>query len=141
MMEVGLDGNSARSYIKPLAETSASVKVCIACFKAPANVTLSGSEAQLEHLEGILRSKSIFARILDVQVAYHSPDDVCVLGSRRCTRGAWYRRQPCDQDLLLLFPAWETYRDPTIAGPQTSAALIRRLARSLGMPEGDIEPS
>ncbi len=46
--------------------------VSIAAINSPSSVTLSGEEAQLETIEGILESEGKFNRKLQVEVAYHS---------------------------------------------------------------------
>lgn len=46
--------------------------VIVACINSPSSVTLSGDIAALEELRGILEGRGVFARLLKVEVAYHS---------------------------------------------------------------------
>ena len=68
MMAVGCSRDEAQ---KLMDETK--LQVTVACVNSPANVTLSGSAATLEALRAILGDRGIFARRLQVDVAYHSP--------------------------------------------------------------------
>ena len=45
----------------------------VACVNSPKNVTVSGEDVQVDYLGEILARRSIFARKLKVDVAYHSP--------------------------------------------------------------------
>lgn len=45
----------------------------VACINSPKNVTVSGGEIQVDYLQEVLEGRSIFARKLKVNVAYHSP--------------------------------------------------------------------
>lgn len=47
-------------------------RVSIACFNSPNSVTISGRKDDLEALEGELKAAGHFARLLQVDVAYHS---------------------------------------------------------------------
>ena len=44
----------------------------VACVNSPTSVTLSGDVAALEELRAVLDERSVFARRLKVDVAYHS---------------------------------------------------------------------
>jgi acyl transferase domain-containing protein len=66
MMAVGLSEEEARSFL-PSDGT-----VCIACINSPMSVTLSGDEEELSQIQVNLELAGIFARKLQVKVAYHS---------------------------------------------------------------------
>ncbi|KAH1615370.1 hypothetical protein KXX21_000900 [Aspergillus fumigatus] len=68
MMAVGLGAQD----VQPLLE-GVSADVVIACHNSPASVTLSGSASTLAELEGTIKAAGHFARMLRVEVAYHSP--------------------------------------------------------------------
>ncbi|KAL9112623.1 MAG: hypothetical protein Q9227_003194 [Pyrenula ochraceoflavens] len=70
MMSVGLSEEDVQPYLKDLGESQT---VVVACVNSPSNVTLSGDSSTLEKLEEDFKSKSVFARRLKVEVAYHSP--------------------------------------------------------------------
>ena len=68
MMAVGCSRDEVQ---KLMDETK--LQVTVACVNSPANVTLSGDAATLEALRAILDEHGVFARRLQVDVAYHSP--------------------------------------------------------------------
>lgn len=67
MMAVGCSREEAEDL---LAQTK--VHATVACINSPSNVTLSGDLSALEVLRSILEKRSVFARRLKVDVAYHS---------------------------------------------------------------------
>nr|B3FWT3.1 RecName: Full=Reducing polyketide synthase hmp8; Short=R-PKS hmp8; AltName: Full=Hypothemycin biosynthesis cluster protein hpm8 [Hypomyces subiculosus]ACD39767.1 reducing polyketide synthase [Hypomyces subiculosus] len=70
MMAVGCSREDAD---KLLSETKLKGGVAtVACVNSPSSVTISGDAAALEELRVILEEKSVFARRLKVDVAYHS---------------------------------------------------------------------
>lgn len=70
MMAVGCSPEEAKVFIGQL--TSTTGRVSVACVNSPASVTISGDLSALEELQVILEDRSIFARRLKVDVAYHS---------------------------------------------------------------------
>ncbi|GFF75198.1 lovastatin nonaketide synthase [Aspergillus udagawae] len=70
MMAVGLSAKDVQPYIESL--DTARGDVVIACYNSPASVTLSGSASTLAELEGAIKAAGHFARMLRVEVAYHS---------------------------------------------------------------------
>jgi acyl transferase domain-containing protein/NADPH:quinone reductase-like Zn-dependent oxidoreductase len=70
MMAVGLSSEEVQPYID--GANSDGVDVVIACYNSPASVTLSGSATKLAELEGSIKAAGHFARMLRVEVAYHS---------------------------------------------------------------------
>lgn len=70
MMAVGCSAEEAKQLISETKFTSGVVSV--ACVNSPSSVTVSGDVAALEELRVILEDKSVFARRLKVEVAYHS---------------------------------------------------------------------
>lgn len=69
MMAVGASSENAGEIISQLAPS----KVHIACVNSPASVTLSGDSDAIDMVYEALRERGIFARKLQVDVAYHSP--------------------------------------------------------------------
>lgn len=67
MMAVGLGPEDATKYIADSAHA-----VQIACFNSPASVTLSGKVEQLNEVKDRLQQDGHFARLLQVNLAYHS---------------------------------------------------------------------
>jgi acyl transferase domain-containing protein/NADPH:quinone reductase-like Zn-dependent oxidoreductase len=70
MMAVGLSAKDVQPYIEGV--STAGADVVIACYNSPASVTLSGSASTLAELEGTIKAAGHFARMLRVEVAYHS---------------------------------------------------------------------
>ena len=70
MMAVALPPEKTNEYIH-LAQRHG--PVCISCINSPKNVTVSGSAAAIEAMQSTLDAEGVFARRLDVKVAYHSP--------------------------------------------------------------------
>lgn len=67
MMAVGLGANEVEQYISDSASW-----VAIACYNSPHSVTLSGKTSELEKVKSRLQADSHFARLLQVNLAYHS---------------------------------------------------------------------
>jgi len=67
MMAVGLGSKDVQPYINDLAD-----EVQIACYNSPSSVTLSGKVADLDVIRKSLQDDSHFARMLQVNLAYHS---------------------------------------------------------------------
>ena len=67
MLAVGVGADKVQAYIK-----ASATEVQIACFNSPHSVTLSGTISELEKVKSRLQNDSIFARLLLVNLAYHS---------------------------------------------------------------------
>lgn len=75
MMAAGLSASETEPYLSKLDKklsTPGERRVGIACINSPKNVTLSGDVEQLQLLEQLLQGAGIFARRLNVDMAYHS---------------------------------------------------------------------
>ncbi|KAJ5021191.1 hypothetical protein J3E71DRAFT_186571 [Bipolaris maydis] len=68
MMAAGLSEEDATRFLAELK----SGKAVVACSNSPSSVTISGDVSAVSELQKILESKGIFARMLAVEVAYHS---------------------------------------------------------------------
>jgi len=68
MLAVALTETDAKAIIAPYAE-----KVSIAAINGPTAITLAGDESALDVISQQLTTKDIFNRLLQVEVAYHSP--------------------------------------------------------------------
>ncbi|KAJ6443718.1 Polyketide synthase [Purpureocillium lavendulum] len=68
MLAVGLGADGVMPFIEPYQGL-----VHIACFNSPSSVTLSGKVDKLEEVMAALVGESHFARMLQVNLAYHSP--------------------------------------------------------------------
>ena len=72
MMAVGLSADEAQAYIDEIMSQFSIPGVTIGCINSPKNVTVTGSEVQIDALRSRLIEKSIFAQKLRINVAYHS---------------------------------------------------------------------
>ncbi|KAL8787994.1 MAG: hypothetical protein Q9213_001886 [Squamulea squamosa] len=68
MLAVGLSELETSTYISQLRLG----RVCIASVNSPTSVTVSGDAAAIDELETILKKQEVFARKLQVGLAYHS---------------------------------------------------------------------
>ncbi|KAF6820842.1 beta-ketoacyl synthase domain-containing protein, partial [Colletotrichum plurivorum] len=68
MLAVGLGADAVLPYLEPHAGV-----VHVACFNSPSSVTLSGKAEKLKEVMAALVADSHFARLLQVDLAYHSP--------------------------------------------------------------------
>lgn len=68
MMAAGLGGEAVRPYLVNTGEA-----VQVACFNSPSSLTLSGTVQELEVVRDALKKDGHFARMLQVDMAYHSP--------------------------------------------------------------------
>ena len=68
MLAVGLGAEAVLPYLEPYQGL-----VHIACFNSPSSVTLSGKADKLDEVMATLVGESHFARMLQVNLAYHSP--------------------------------------------------------------------
>ncbi|KAI1361343.1 putative polyketide synthase [Xylaria arbuscula] len=74
MMAVGLGDGSVRRYIGKAASLNPSAKaVTIACYNSPDSVTLAGPVSSLEAVRSEIAADKHFVRMLQVDMAYHSP--------------------------------------------------------------------
>lgn len=79
MMAVGLSESSLQPYIDEVlqdlssGDESNARALVAACMNSPKNTTVSGDKKLIEKLRVILDRDGVFARLLKVQVAYHSP--------------------------------------------------------------------
>ena len=69
MMSANLQEGQVRAYIN---KTLPNADVHIACVNSPSNVTLAGSEADIDALKGHLDDDAIFAQRLKTGIAYHT---------------------------------------------------------------------
>ncbi|RDL42230.1 Acyl transferase hydrolase [Venustampulla echinocandica] len=67
MLAVGLGADKVHAYILDLAG-----EVQIACYNSPSSITLSGKTSELEKVKIRLQADGHFARLLQVNLAYHS---------------------------------------------------------------------
>ncbi|KAK9774990.1 hypothetical protein SCAR479_08264 [Seiridium cardinale] len=74
MMAVGLGSGELVKYITGTSEG----KVVVACINSPSSVTLSGDVAALDEVATRLKENDIFARKLNVPLAYHSHHMLCM---------------------------------------------------------------
>lgn len=72
MMAVGMAADKAQSYIDRVTSSLGEYCLTVACINSPASVTVSGEEAHIDYLKGLLDSDKVFCRKLRVGVAYHS---------------------------------------------------------------------
>lgn len=72
-MSVGLSETEVNRYLKLLTLQFGYCGVVVGCVNSPTNVTLSGDEIQIDALKLQLEKDQVFARKLQVDVAYHSP--------------------------------------------------------------------
>lgn len=71
MLSVNLPESQVHVY---LAKHGLENDIHIACINSPFNCTLSGSEAAIDSMKGLLDRDEMFSRKLRTGVAYHSPD-------------------------------------------------------------------
>ncbi|KAK3292170.1 uncharacterized protein B0H64DRAFT_466731 [Chaetomium fimeti] len=69
MLAVGLGAEVAQEFLDNGEYTG---KAWIACFNSPSSVTISGKKAALETLQEEIKAAGHFARLLQVDLAYHS---------------------------------------------------------------------
>lgn len=67
MLAVGLGGDKVQSYLEPHAGSA-----WVACYNSPGSVTISGKTEALGVLAQSLKTDGHFARLLQVDLAYHS---------------------------------------------------------------------
>lgn len=68
MISVGLSEEQIPRYLEKVAPG-----LNVSCINSPKNITLAGDEDQVNGLKLVLEKDGIFARKLNVRVAYHSP--------------------------------------------------------------------
>ena len=73
MMSVGLPEDQINPYLKKTGQDLGRNGMTISCINSPKNVTISGTEAQINALKFNLTEDNIFYRELPVDLAYHSP--------------------------------------------------------------------
>lgn len=73
MSAIPLSESQVLPYLDQVALKFGERDLHVACINSPKNVTVSGGEAHVNYLQEILEGRSIFARKLKVDVAYHSP--------------------------------------------------------------------
>ena len=69
MMAVGLGPEKAEEWISYVTEGD----LVVACINSPSSVTISGDTPAIDQLLSILTGEGVFARKLQVDIAYHSP--------------------------------------------------------------------
>lgn len=67
MLAVGLGSEDTQQYL------GLSSSITVACHNSPKSITLSGPVQNLENLQKIVKANGHFARLLMVDLAYHSP--------------------------------------------------------------------
>lgn len=73
MSAIALSESQVLPYLDEVALHFGERDLHVACINSPKNVTVSGGEIQVDYLQEVLEGRSIFARKLKVNVAYHSP--------------------------------------------------------------------
>ena len=72
MLSVGLSEEAVQPYLEQLSSDFGSHGITVGYINSPKNMTVTGSEPQVDKLKSLLETDSIFARKLLVTVAYHS---------------------------------------------------------------------
>jgi acyl transferase domain-containing protein len=72
MLAVGLSRKDIESYLTKISTELGAEKLVVACINSPKNVTISGDAAHLDQLQALLEEDQVFARRLQVTIAYHS---------------------------------------------------------------------
>ena len=72
MASVALSKSKAEAYLQEYRVEAPNASITVACVNSPGNVTLSGSPSCIEAIVSRLEQEKIFARRLNVNVAYHS---------------------------------------------------------------------
>ncbi|MCJ1386254.1 hypothetical protein MMC17_009380 [Xylographa soralifera] len=72
MISVGLSEDAVEPYLEQLSANFGSHGVTVGCINSPKNVTVTGSEPQVDKLKSLLEKDQVFARKLMATVAYHS---------------------------------------------------------------------
>ncbi|KAK3324427.1 putative polyketide synthase [Cercophora scortea] len=72
MIAVGLAANQAQPYLDRVTGVLGECRLTVACINSPASITVSGEEAHVDYLKGLLDADKVFCRKLRVGVAYHS---------------------------------------------------------------------
>lgn len=73
MLAVGLPESDIGPYLRKVFQRFDHSGIVVACVNSPKNVTISGDDVQIDVLKELLDQDSVFARKLQVEVAYHSP--------------------------------------------------------------------
>lgn len=73
MLAVGASEEQAASYIDRVAAECGPAEIVVACVNSPSSVTISGDEKQIQMMQHLVEEDALFARKLQVDVAYHSP--------------------------------------------------------------------
>ena len=72
MLAVGASDAAVRPEVDLVNRTLGFEALTVACINSPSSVTVSGDAAQIDRLNALLTDRSVFARKLRVDVAYHS---------------------------------------------------------------------
>jgi NADPH:quinone reductase-like Zn-dependent oxidoreductase/malonyl CoA-acyl carrier protein transacylase/NADP-dependent 3-hydroxy acid dehydrogenase YdfG len=72
MIAVGLSEPETRNYIEQVAKLHGSYGLEVACINSQRSTTVSGENFQVDTLKGLLDDNEIFARKLQIPLAYHS---------------------------------------------------------------------
>ncbi|TGJ84954.1 hypothetical protein E0Z10_g3853 [Xylaria hypoxylon] len=81
MLAVALPESELESYISAVAGTMDSNSLTCSCINSAKNTTVSGKLEHINKLASVLQSKGVFARKLNVPVAYHSAQMLGVASS------------------------------------------------------------
>ena len=73
MISVGLSEDEIKRYLDQVSLHFKSRGITVGCINSPKNITVTGDEKQVDFLKSLLDKDRIFARKLQVNVAYHSP--------------------------------------------------------------------
>ncbi|KAJ4288925.1 hypothetical protein N0V90_011266 [Kalmusia sp. IMI 367209] len=72
MLAVGTSKEAIVSFIDQIPVPDGGERLAVACINSPQSITISGDEGQIIVLKRLLEDNHIFARILNVGIAYHS---------------------------------------------------------------------
>ncbi|KAI9644954.1 hypothetical protein NHQ30_006989 [Ciborinia camelliae] len=73
MMAVGLSETDIKPYFNAVSIQYGNCALTVACINSHSSITVSGDDSQLASLESMLLAAKVFARKLQINVAYHSP--------------------------------------------------------------------
>ncbi|KAE8386150.1 hypothetical protein BDV23DRAFT_187535 [Aspergillus alliaceus] len=112
MMVVGLSEQGVLPFIERLKEG----KVTVACVNSPSSITVAGDGAGIEELQRYLAGQEIFARRLNVSVAYHS-QQMAQVASEYCNMIANITIQPVKSRVQFFSTVYGDLVDSSELGP------------------------
>jgi acyl transferase domain-containing protein len=150
MLAVSIAASDLPKHMETFSVESDKHHVHVACFNSPTNVTLSGPSTAIHDLADYFNQHGIFAQVLRVGVAYHSPAMQCMAKEYLDALGTLHANLPTNDGVPMISSVTGQLVSPkalvkpqywvdNLVSPVRFVEALERLTADLVLPSGPLK--